>query len=64
MSLSWWFISIPLISTKGPPTALRNCLLMSGVSLFSFIRAWAEELRLALPAHRRHNVPDCGTEQA
>jgi protein-S-isoprenylcysteine O-methyltransferase Ste14 len=46
-NLSWWLISIPFVSTRGWPFALRSCLLLLCTNGVYFMRARTEERHLS-----------------
>ena len=45
--LSYWLITIPVVSTTGPADALRACLMLSLLSLIYYLRARTEERHLS-----------------
>lgn len=45
-NLSWWLISVPWINPSSPAAAIKQCLLLAGVSAIYFLRAKTEERNL------------------
>ena len=46
-NLSWWFISMPFLSTVGAADAIKHCLLLLLVNCVYFLRARTEERHLS-----------------
>jgi protein-S-isoprenylcysteine O-methyltransferase Ste14 len=46
-NLSWWLVSVPLLSRSGWLDGLRHCVLLGGLNFVYFLRAWTEERHLS-----------------
>ncbi len=46
-SLSWWLIAVPFLPVHGWDEAFKQCLMLLGLNLIYFLRAWTEERHLS-----------------
>ena len=46
-NLSWWFIAVPFLPIHGWDMALKQCVMLLGLNLIYYLRAWTEERHLS-----------------
>ena len=46
-NLTWWLIAIPFLPIHGWDMAFKQCLMLLGLNLIYYLRAWTEERHLS-----------------
>ncbi len=46
-NLSWWLIAVPFLPVHGWTEALKQCVMLLGLNLIYYLRAWTEERHLS-----------------